>query len=306
MSNQEKRNLAASIHRRLLNKASESGRPFNELLQYYAMERFLFRLSRSPHSKKFVLKGALMLVAWDVSFSRPTSDIDLLGMTDNDVGAIVSILKDICTMNVEADGIEFDPGSVAGEVVVEVAEYPGVRARIRANLGTAIIRVQIDVGFGDPIVPGPRMFDYPALLDMPAPRLKGYSRESVVAEKLESIARFGILNSRLKDFFDIWLLARQFDFDGETLHAAVDKTFSNRARPVNAEIIVQMKAYADDDKRSVQWRAFCRKNKLTSVPLDLLEVVESIVEFIKPIVAAVSEGEPIPDKWHAPGPWQRE
>lgn len=247
MSDREIKDYAASVHGRLLNKAREEGRPFNELLQYYAMERFLYRLSKSPHSKKFVLKGALMLVAWEATVSRPTSDIDLLGMIENNVGAVVSVLRDVCTIPVEPDGMEFNPESVAGEVITEIAEYPGVSAIIRGNLGVAVVRVQVDVGFGDRPIPAPRVFDYPVLLDMPAPRLKGYSRESVVAEKLESISRFGMLNSRLKDYFDIWLLARRFDFEGETLGAAIVATFTNRARPLTVDLLAQMEAYSLDE-----------------------------------------------------------
>lgn len=304
MSDRDIKDHAASVHRRLLKTAREEGRPFNELLQYYAMERFLYRLSRSPYSKKFVLKGALMLVAWEAPVSRPTSDIDLLGMTENEVGAIVSVLKDVCTVHVDPDGMEFDPESVVGEVITEIAEYPGVRASVRGNLGAAVVRVQVDVSFGDRLVPGPKMFDYPVLLERPAPRLKGYSRESVIAEKLESIARFGMLNSRLKDYFDIWLLARRFDFDGATLGAAIEATFTNRARPVTADILTQMEAYARDKTRAAQWRAFCRKNRLDLVPLDLSEVVTSIVEFVGPIISAIASEEPSVGKWHAPGPWQ--
>lgn len=304
MSTHEIKNLAASVHRRLLNKAKEEGRPFNELLQYYAMERFLYRLSKSPHSKKFVLKGALMLVAWKAPLTRPTSDIDLLGAIDNKVRAVVSVLRDVCTVPVEPDGMEFDPESVVGKVITEIAEYPGVRANIIGALGGAVARVQVDVGFGDLTVPGSRMIDYPVLLDMPVPRLRGYSRESAIAEKLESIARFGMRNSRLKDYYDIWLLARRFDFDGAALGTAIEATFTNRGRPVKAEMLTQMEEYARDKTKAVQWRAFCRKNKLDSVPLDFPRVVASIVEFIGPVVSAIASKQPAAGTWQAPGPWQ--
>ncbi len=303
MSEREPKNLAVSIHRRLLNRAREEGRPFNELLQYYAIERFLYRLAKSRHARKFVLKGALLVLSWEAPLSRPTSDIDFLGMTKNDLANIVSIVKEICAVRVVPDGIEFDAGSVQVETIRDIAEYPGVRARILAHLGSARVIVQLDIGFGDPIVPGPKAFDYPVLLDLPAPHLKGYSRESVIAEKLESIARLGMLNSRLKDFYDIWLLASQFDFNGEILAAAIEATFTNRQRAVDAALGRRIKEYAADETRGAQWKAFCSQNRLTPDPPDLVGVAALIVRFIEPIVAAFSSGERFIGQWRAAGGW---
>ncbi|MEA2079138.1 MAG: nucleotidyl transferase AbiEii/AbiGii toxin family protein, partial [Pseudomonadota bacterium] len=210
------------MRQHLLNKARESGRPFNELLQYFAMERFLYRLSKSVHADKFVLKGALMFTAWQAPVTRPTMDIDLLGITDNSVDAIIDIARDICLQQVEPDGSVFEPDSIGGERIVEDADYGGVRVRFRGTLGTARVIVQLNIGFGDVVVPKPEMADYPTILNLPMPRLKGYSRESVVAEKFEAMVKLGVLNSRVKDFFDIWLLSRQFDFDGETLALTIE------------------------------------------------------------------------------------
>jgi predicted nucleotidyltransferase component of viral defense system len=304
VSEREIKNLAASIHRRLLNKANEEGRPFNELLQYFAMERFLYRLSKSRHGTKFVLKGALMVLAWEAPVSRPTSDIDLLGMVENDVAVIASIVKDICAESVVPDGLEFDARSIRAETITDIAEYSGVRVRLLAHLGPARVNIQCDIGFGDPVSPGAEDFDYPVLLDLPAPRLKGYSRGSVIAEKLESIARFGMLNSRLKDFYDIWLLASQFDFTGKTLGAAIEATFSNRKRAADVGIGMQIKAYADDEARAAQWQAFSKKNRLTPAPPDLVETAGLIIEFIDPVVGAISSGERCAGRWRAAGPWE--
>lgn len=220
--------LAASVRQRLLNKARETGRPFNELLQYFAMERFLYRLSRSVHADKFVLKGALMLAAWQAPVTRPTMDIDLLGITDNGVDAIVTVVEDICRQEVGPDGLLFDASSVEAERIVEDADYAGVRVRFRGTLGTARITMQLDIGFGDVVVPKPEVVHYPAILDFPAPCLRGYSRESAVAEKFEAMVKLGVLNSRVKDFFDIWLLSRQFDFDGTIMAQALTETFVTR------------------------------------------------------------------------------
>lgn len=177
-------NLAASIRQRLLNKGRGTRRPFNEILQYFAMERFLYRLAMSPHVDKFILKGALMLTAWQAPMSRPTMDIDLQGFAPNSINTLVEVIKAVCMQVVEPDGLTFEPESVEGERIVEDADYEGVRVRFRGNLGTARITMQIDIGFGDVVVPQPLMVEYPTILPLPAPRLRGYSQESAIAENL--------------------------------------------------------------------------------------------------------------------------
>lgn len=305
MSSEEIKDLSASVHRRLLDRARADKRPFNELLQYYAMERFLYRLSKSLYSRKFILKGALMLFAWDAPTSRPTADIDLLGSVENDVTVVVSVVREICLQDVEPDGLAFNAESVTGEIIVEIAEYPGVRVRVGGNLGTALINVQVDVGFGDQVIPAPVSLTYPVLLKMPAPRLRGYSRESVIAEKLESMARFGVLNSRMKDFFDIWLLSRQYDFVGKTLGKAIQKTFTNRGAFASPKLLGLLSSFSKDAGKTAQWHAFCRKNRLDCAPLDLIEVVESIASFVSPLLSAIEEDRSFEGTWSAPGPWKR-
>jgi len=210
-------------------------RPFQELLQYYAMERFLYRLSKSPHSARFVLKGALMLRVWDAPMARPTKDIDLLGRLENSLENLSTVVREVCAVDVEPDGLVFRPPTVKSERIREDADYQGVRIRFEGSLGTARIAMQLDVGIGDVMVPGPVDIVYPTLLDFPAPRLKGYPRETAIAEKFEAMIKLGTLNSRMKDFYDIWLLSRQFDFDGPTLAQAVTATFANRGTALKAE-----------------------------------------------------------------------
>jgi len=176
-------NLPASVHQLLLNKAKESSRPFNELLQYFAIERFIYRLCKSPHVDQFILKGALMFSAWCGSASRPTMDIDLLGKIDNRIGTITTVMKDACLTDVEPDGIFFDADTVEAVRITEDAEYEGVRVRVRGSLGKARVSIQIDIGFGDVIVPSAEKVLYPTILDFPSPELKGYTMESTVAEK---------------------------------------------------------------------------------------------------------------------------
>ena len=295
-------NISASVHQLLLNRAHQTSRPFNEVLQYYAMERFLYRLSKSPHAEKFVLKGALMFAAWRLRDYRPTMDIDLLGKTKNQVDSIVAIMKEVCAEHVEPDGIAFDPATIQGTRIAEQANYQGVRIRLRGNLGQARVTVQIDVGFGDIVIPAPQTVEYPTILDLPAPRLHGYSKESVVAEKFESMVKLGVLNSRVKDFFDVWTLARQFDFEGEALSIAIQRTFSNRETRIVVEPAALTPQFSDDSAKKAQWRGFIRKSRFEVVE-GLPEVVDALSSFLKPIVAALSLSRPFQGKWTFPGPW---
>ena len=196
------KNISASVRQRLLNRAKRDRRPFNELLQYYAMERFLYRLSQSVHADRFILKGALMLRVWRSPELRPTMDIDMLGKTSNEEAAIVLQIRDILAATVAADGLAFDTDSIQAERIVEDADYEGIRIRFLATLGSAKINMRIDIGFGDVVYPDPEESDLPTLLDFPPPRLLCYSRESSISEKLEAMVKLGVLNSRMKDFYD--------------------------------------------------------------------------------------------------------
>ena len=302
MTKQTSANLPASVHQRLLNKARQTNRPFNELLQYYVMERFLYRLSKSAHSGKFILKGALMFTAWKLEAYRPTMDIDLLGRTANSLGALAAFAKNICIQKVEPDGVVFDPESVRATRIAEGANYQGVRIRLQASLGNARVTQQLDIGFGDIVVPAPKTIEYPTILDFPAPRLRGYSKETIVAEKLESLVMLGILNSRMKDYFDIWTLSRQFDFDGETLSHAIAKTFSSRGTTLVPEPVGLTSRFADDPTKKAQWRGFVRKSRLED-SADLGEVILGLRSFLDPVTSAQTTGRKFSGKWRASGPW---
>ncbi len=297
------RDVSASVHQRLLNKAREQGRPFNELLQYYAMERFIFRLSRSHHAGKFILKGALMLTIWKAPLSRSTKDIDLLGRLSNDIDTVLEVIKGVCEQEVEPDGLVFDAGSVEAERIIEDADYAGVRVRFRGNLGTAIVYMQLDIGFGDEVVPSITVADYPTILELPPPRIQCYSRESAIAEKFQVMVKLDIVNSRMKDFFDIWLMSRWFEFDGQTLARAISSTFTNRDTDMSLMPTALTDAFASDPLKQAQWRAFLRTHKLDGAPGDLREVVSCVAAFLGPIANAVSEGEAFHGIWYPPGPW---
>ena len=303
MTSRGRKDIAASVRQRLLNKAKAERRPFNEFLQYYAMERFLFRLSKSPHADKFVLKGALMLRAWRSPEPRPTMDIDLLGKTSNDVESIVNQVRGILAVEVESDGLVFDAATIQAERIVENADYEGIRIRFRGTLGSAVVTIQLDIGFGDVIFPGPERLDFPSLLGDPVPCLLGYSRESAIAEKFEAMLKLRELNSRMKDFYDIWLLARQFDFEGAVLAEAIRRTLEKRATALPEEVTIFATEFID--AKRVQWTAFRKRlNDYGNTPEDFAEVLAAIREFLSPVVMSLRSGTEPPHFWSAPGPWK--
>ena len=305
MTSPNLRNLAASVHQRLLNKSREDARPFNELFQYYAIERFLYRLSRSAHADKVILKGALMLMVWDVRIRRSTMDIDILGKMNNSNDSIISMVREVCLQEVEPDGVIFDPDSISGQIITEDADYEGVRVNLRGSLDTARITIQLDIGFGDIVIPSPELMTYPTILDLPAPHIRGYSKESTIAEKFEAMVRRGTMNSRMKDFWDIQLLSQQFDFDGKTLAAAIEKTFSTRHTAIPIHPIVFTDSFMKDEIKNTQWKAFLRKNLMVNGQNTFEAAVHSVSFFLKPVVESLANNHPGPMTWKAPGPWQR-
>jgi hypothetical protein len=268
------------------------------------MERLLYRLSRSQHSGSFVLKGALMLTVWQVAPTRPTRDIDLLGFASNDVGEIESIFRDVCRQEVEPDGLEFDPSRVVGDRIAQDAEYAGVRIRFPGSLGTARVSMQVDVGFGDVVVPAVTTVTYPTILDLPEPRVRGYSRESMVAEKFHTMILRGSFNSRLRDFHDIWVLSRQFEFSGASLATAIRETFARRSTAVDPAVEVLSTQFASAPGKKAQWTGFLRKGRLEGAQSDLSDVIEGLSEFLGPIARSLHEGREFRGRWVPPGPWR--
>ena len=296
--------VGASIRQRLLNKAHQQVRPFQEILQFYAMERFLYRLSLSPIAEEFVLKGALLLAAWRAPQARPTMDIDLAGRTSNSLEHIAEVMLAVCHQPSEGDGIEFLSNTIETMRIKEDSEYEGVRVRLEATLAKARIRLQIDIGFGDVIVPAPVSLEYPTLLDLPAPVIRAYSKETVIAEKLEALVTLGLLNSRLKDYYDIALLARLYAFDGEQLLGSLLATFRHRGTSIEAEPVGLSAAYARDPARATQWRAFVRRNRFTGESHDLAVLVTEVRRFADPLLATAAHSRGFPARWPAGGPWE--
>jgi predicted nucleotidyltransferase component of viral defense system len=296
-------NIAASVHARLLNLARSGGRSFSDLWQLYAMERLLYRLSKSPHQSKFLLKGALLLRVWNPTTYRTTRDIDLLGTLSNEINDVVKVIRTVCEQPVEADGLEFDPASVKGETIVEDGDYHGVRVTLIGHLGNARASVQIDIGFGDAVTPAPNEIMYPVLLDFPAPKLSAYPAETVIAEKFEVMLKRGAANSRVKDYHDIWWLAQAQPFDGATLADAVRATCARRGTPVIASPVALTSVLASDPAKIAQWRAFRNRTVPTNCPEDFTAVVAIVSGFIGPVAAAIAGGSLFTQTWEPRGPW---
>ena len=296
-----KKNIPASVRQRLLNKARAEERPFFEILQYYAMERFLYRLTKSVHADRFVLKGAFLLQAWHAPAIRPTMDIDLLGCTSSDPEKIRSQIQEILSTDVEADGLRFDAGSIQIEPITDSTEYTGQRVVIRGTLGTARIRLQLDIGFGDVVYPAAIHVKLPSILQTQQVQILGYSRDSTVAEKLDAMFRLGIVNSRMKDFYDVWVLSRLFDFEGSSLLEAVRLTFNRRGTKIAGEPVIFTPKFKTE--KQPQWTAFLRRISDTTAPQDFTETMSQLHEFLQPVIDALNEEKPLARKWVAPGRW---
>lgn len=302
MSQKNVKNIAVSVRQKLLNKARKDQRPFAELLQYFAMERFLYRLSQSKYKDKFILKGALALLAWNAPTVRPTKDIDLLGEFDNDVKVITQVISEICKQNVEPDdGLVFDTDEITGIKIKEDADYQGVRVRFLSFLDTAKVTMQIDIGFGDSVYPKPEINIYPTLLDLPAPKLLSYSKETTIAEKFEAMVKLGELNSRMKDFYDIWLLSRQFQFDGIDLQKSIIGTFSQRETELPSEIEAFTESFTK--VKDVQWKAFRKNINNESIPSTFEVVTTQIENFIQPIIESTVNGSDYDKSWLPESGW---
>lgn len=294
------KNMAASARARLLDRAKREGADYNLLLTRYCGERLLYRLSRSEHADRFVLKGATLFVIWRGNPHRASRDMDLLGLDAREPEALRDTLLEVLAAQVEDDGIAFDVTTLTVAPIREGQAYGGLRATLIAKLGSAKVRVQVDVGFGDAITPDAAWTELPTLLDLPAPRLRVYPPETVVAEKVEAMCQLGLANTRMKDFYDLVVLSRMFEFDGDLLATAVRATFRRRGTPLpEAEPVALTEAFFDDRNKQRQWGAF--QSKAAGEDLgDLPAVMRAVREFVLPVLS--SDGPPTGSRW-SDGRW---
>jgi predicted nucleotidyltransferase component of viral defense system len=272
--------MGVSVRDRLRNLALERGQPFELLLTRYALERLLYRLSTTEHRERFVLKGAMLLTAWFDDPLRPTRDLDLLGVDDPDPDKILGAFQEICGVQLD-DGVTFDVEGLTVERTREQTETGGLRLKTTASIGGAKVRVVIDIGFGDAVEPGFVDGEIPVLLDLPAPRLRVYPRESVVAEKFQAMVALGRANSRMKDLYDVWVLSRSYQFKGNSLARAIAATFKARTTEIPVEQPDALtRAFADDPGKKQQWESFVAD--VSVQPGELGKVVDDLAAFLIP------------------------
>lgn len=285
MTDKPTKNVAASVRQRLLNHSRASGENYNALLTQYAIERFLYRLSKSDLAERFVLKGAMLFRVWSGALHRPTKDLDLLGQGESTPAAVAEAVRQVLATPVPDDGLTFDAETVAAAEIREEQEYGGIRVKLVAMLGSARIPMQIDVGFGDAITPAAKVRSYPTLLGQEAPRLRMYPPETVVAEKLEAAVARGMTNSRMKDYYDLLVIFRTYDLADGNLAKAIAATFRRRQTALPDEVPPGLSnAFGADEVAQRLWREFLRRLRIDDAPVDFAEVVQLVREHIWPVM----------------------
>ncbi|MCE5270102.1 nucleotidyl transferase AbiEii/AbiGii toxin family protein [bacterium] len=298
--------VAQSVLDRLLNLSRKNREDYNLVLTRYGIERLLYRLSQTKHADRFVLKGAMLFMLWMNQDYRPTRDIDLLGFGEIDQRMLSDIFREICQVSTVDDGVVFQADSIKVEEIREGEIYQGQRVKIRGNIGNTRLAMQVDVGFGDVIVPEPTEQIFPILLDYPAPRIRIYSRESVIAEKLDAIIVLGLRNSRMKDYYDLWTLVCNFEFGSKTLIEAIRATLVKRGRKLPESLPAGLgEQFAADSSKRTQWKAFIERAIPGRPVLELADVFHRLREFLEIPLCALT-GDSFAD-WHWPpaGPWKK-
>lgn len=299
------KNVGASVRARLTRRASERKENVQLALTRYAIERLLYRLSVSAYSGQFVLKGAMLFSLWAPTPYRATGDLDLLGYGDAAPERIAAVFREISGIDVEDDGVVFKPDTLRAEPARAEDEYSGVRITMTAEIAGARLPIQIDIGFGDAVTPAVQEIDYPSLLNMPAPRLRAYPPETVVAEKFQALVALGMLNSRMKDFFDLWAISQTFSFDGGVLADAIAATFERRHTDIPTDTPVALTpAFAEDAAKQAQWRGFLRRTAIAIAPGPFAELQDNVAAFVLPPTHALVAGKAFDGKWNAGGPWK--
>ena len=292
------KNPAASVHARLAQRRTQTGEDYNVLLVRFTLERLLYRLSCSSHREQFILKGAMLFALWEPELHRVTRDLDLLGFGHPAPERLADIFRELCNLEVEADGVVFDPRSVVCEDIRAQDEYAGIRVKLRAMVGKAVVPLQVDVGFGDALPVAPEEITFPVMLGMAAPKLRAYSRETVVAEKLEAIVKLGMLNSRFKDYFDLHYLAQKFPFEGALLVKSIAGTFARRGTAFPAGLPAGLTPMFGTDPAKIRgWEAFWRKTGPKAAAPTLEAVIKLLVEFLEPPLDAAAKGKTLPGTW---------
>ncbi len=302
MSEKAPRNLAPSVLDRLRNFSRERNEDFNLVLTRYAGERLLHRLTKSAFGDQFVLKGAALFFIWTGRAHRPTRDLDLLGLGDQGLDAVAGVFRSICRTEVTPDAVDLDASSVKAVVIREDQPYGGIRVRMRARIGTAVIPLQIDIGFGDAITPAASQLTIDSMLDLPATTIAAYPPETVVAEKLEAMVKLGIANTRMKDFYDLWVLSEERAFHLDLLRGAVQATFARRRTAIPESWPIGLTGdFATEESKLAQWKAFLSVHGFTGTRIELAGVIAKLRKFAgAPLGLSDGGGK----SWVPGGPWK--
>lgn len=297
------KNLAASVLDRLRNYARTTDQTFNEVLTYYGLERFLYRISKSIYSDRFVLKGALVMLTWDEQVNRLTNDMDFRASIPADTEEVSRIVRDICQVDVVDDAIEFDPNSVLSDRIVQKADYPGIRVKLVGYIDNVRIPIQLDISFSDPMVPDPRWVDYPVILEQPAPRIRAYRVETVVAEKAEALVYLGDINTRMKDLYDLWQISRRFRFSGDLLVTAIRETFTSRGTGIPKGTPPGLSDEFAEANQSL-WGAFLDRIDVEEADQPtLMNVIGDLRQLLLPAFAVASSTDQIALSWIPENGW---
>jgi predicted nucleotidyltransferase component of viral defense system len=298
-------NLPSSIHARLLAYAHREKTDFNLVLKRYGMERLLYRISKSRFSDRFVLKGAVLFIAWMNSLYRPTMDLDLLTFGPSDTVSLISVFREICGIACNEDGLFFVSEGVKAEQIRESNDYGGIRLHIDARLQKAEITLQVDCGFGDCVTPEAHKEQFPTILDLPRPYVLMYPKETVVAEKFEAIVRLGETNSRMKDFYDLWVLASDFSFNGGLVSMAIKNTFRQRKTTLPPQLPTGLhESFVEHPLKQTQWRAFIRKNEFSKIQTDFEKTIRLVRSLVMPPLESLTTSKRFEQLWVPGGPWQ--
>ena len=295
-------NIQASIHDRLNNQAKAQGQPYNEIFQYYLIERFLYRLSISPYSDQFILKGAMAINLLDAAFPRATRDIDFLGIKDVSLSSLENAIKAICAITVEDDGLEFIPESVVSSPIKINDKYPGIRFNFMVHFGKSVHSMQIDVGVADKIFPAARKIKFTTHIGHKNFMLKTYATEQMIAEKVQTLVQKGQLNSRMKDIFDIWWIASSNQIKGQTLSKSIKTVFINRQTPIPQELAFFKTDYYSQ-RQQIAWQSLLKKMRSDMNFPDLPAVLDQLKQFLIPVVYSIYQGARFDLTWDPEQEW---
>lgn len=297
---------SGDVRRRLRRRANELGLDFQQAIQYYAIEKFLFRLSQSEFASALIVKGATMLRVWDGAIARPTRDIDFLGRIDRTPEAVEAVIRSCLAADVPNDGLRFEDVAVTEQIALD-GNYPGVRAKIRGTFEGARFVLRLDIGIDDTAVPDPEWVEYPTLLDDPSPRILAYHPATAVAEKFEAMVSLGLINSRMKDFYDLWMLAATQSFDGRQLRDSLAATFAKRQTHLPTKAPAGLTAeYAEQENVSAMWSAFARKLNVSGIdaPTNIFDAIHVVETFVMPPALAACTSSVFDGVWDPSHGWR--